>query len=242
MKNQVKFYNFIPYKYGPYSFELFHDVDAMERENILTTDAKHIQFIHDTTRSNINIPDDQNHYLTTLARLTEKELITSVYDRYPDYTIFSEIEKKKQYIRDQIGITTIGYEGASIDEFLMRLIQEKIHILVDIRNNPWSMKYGFTKQTLATLCDKLGIQYLSIPTLGITSHLRKNLQTKEDYEHLFTQYSTYLKTRTDDINKLIQLSREQKLALMCFEKDPLLCHRHILAEELERFRTKVILQ
>jgi uncharacterized protein (DUF488 family) len=190
----------------------------------------------------MDIPDDLNLYLNRLSKLTEKELINYVYDRYPDYTIFSEIEKKKQLVRDQTGITTIGYEGLSIDEFLMRLIQEKINTLVDIRNNPWSMKYGYTKQTLSILCEKLGIQYLGIPALGIPSHLRKNLQTKEDYENLFAHYCTYLKTRTEDINELTRLSKKQKLALMCFEKDPQLCHRHILAEELKRFGAEVTIQ
>jgi uncharacterized protein (DUF488 family) len=242
MKNQGKFYNFIPYKYGPYSFELFHDVDTMEQEKILTTDTNQIHFIHDNALSNIDIPDDLNHYLHRLFRLSEKELINYVYDHYPEYTIFSEIEKKKPYVRDQTGITTIGYEGLSIDEFLMQLIQDKINTLVDIRNNPWSMKYGYTKQTLATLCEKLGIQYLGIPTLGIPSHLRKNLQTEEDYKNLFTHYSTYLKTRTEDLDKLIKLSRNKKLTLMCFEKDPQHCHRHILAEELARSGAEVTIQ
>ncbi len=242
MDNQGKLYKFVPYKFGPYSFELFHDIDTMEREKILTTNTNHIHFIHEKPLPEIDIPDDINHYLNKLYKLTEKELINYVYDHYPEYTIFSEIEKKQQYVRDQTGVITTGYEGVSIDEFLMRLIQEKINILVDIRNNPWSMKYGFTKQTLSTLCEKLGIQYLSIPTLGIPGHLRKNIQTEDDYKNLFLHYSQYLKTRTEDLNELIQLSKNQKLALMCFEKDPQHCHRHILAEELKQFGAEVAIQ
>jgi uncharacterized protein (DUF488 family) len=242
MNKPCKLYNFVPYKFGPYSFELFHDIDAMEREKILTTDANHIYFIHDNSLPKIDISDDLNHYLNRLSKLTEKELIKYVYDRHPDYTVFSEIEKKKLLVRDQIGITTIGYEGLSIDEFFMRLIQDKINTLVDIRNNPWSMKYGYTKQTLSTLCEKLGIQYLSTPPLGIPSHLRKNLQTKEDYENLFAHYATYLKTRKEYLDNIIKLSKKQKLALMCFEKDPQLCHRHILAEELKRLGAEVTIR
>lgn len=242
MNNQCKLYNFVPYKFGPYSFELFHDIDTMEREKILTTSTTHIYFIHDNPLPEIDIRDDIYYYLNRLYKLTEKELINYVYDQYPDYTIFSEIEQKKQYIRDQTGIITIGYEGLSIDEFLMHLIQEKIHILIDIRNNPWSMKYGYTKHTLSTLCEKLGIKYLSTPILGIPSNLRKNLQTEEDYKNLFIHYSKYLKTKTEDLNEVIQLSKNQKLALMCFEKDPQHCHRHILAEELKRFGAEVTVQ
>ena len=52
---------------------------------------------------------------------------------------------KQKYLKDKTGVLTVGYEGLSIDEFLMKLIREKIHILIDVRKNPWSMKFGYKK-------------------------------------------------------------------------------------------------
>jgi len=30
------FYSFLPYKYGPYSFEIFHDIDKLEKEKYIS--------------------------------------------------------------------------------------------------------------------------------------------------------------------------------------------------------------
>lgn len=231
--NQYKPYGFVPYKFGPYSFELFHDVDLLEKEHLITTDDTHIHFSEDATLIPNNTPPKQlTQQFTDLSKKSDSELISYVYEHYPEYTIFSEIEKKISYRKDRTGITTIGYEGVSIDEFLMTLTRDKIQVLVDIRNNPWSMKYGYTKHTLQSLCEKMNIRYLSIPSLGIPGDLRKNLTTKDEYENLFTTYATYLKTQEENLTKLITLSKNQRIALMCFEKDPRYCHRHVLAEQL----------
>lgn len=42
-------------------------------------------------------------------------------------------------------VFSIGYEGLTIDSFLNKLIANNITVVVDIRNNPQSMKYGFSK-------------------------------------------------------------------------------------------------
>ena len=74
----------------------------------------------------------------------------------------------------------------------MRLIREKNQYLADVRDNPWSMKFGFTKNNLALLCEKIGIQYISIPSLGIPSKLRDKLNSKEDYKEVFKIYVSVL--------------------------------------------------
>ena len=40
---------------------------------------------------------------------------------------------------------TIGYKGRNIDKFLSILIENKIGKLIDVRKNPFSMKYGYRK-------------------------------------------------------------------------------------------------
>ncbi len=231
--NQYKPYGFVPYKFGPYSFELFHDVDLLEKEHLITTDDTHIHFREDAAPiPNNTLPEQLTQQFTDLSKKSDSELISYVYEHYPEYTIFSEIEKRIPYQKDRTGITTIGYEGASIDEFLMTLTRDKIQVLVDVRNNPWSMKYGYTKNILQSFCEKMNIQYLGIPALGIPGDLRKNLSTKDDYERLFKTYATYLKTQEKNLNTLITLSKNQRIALMCFEKEPQYCHRHVLAEQL----------
>ncbi len=233
------FYSFIPYKYGPYSFELFHDIDAFEKENFISKTETTISY----TNKQITIPPSLKHAindtLSTYRDMDEKKLITYVYQQYPEYTIFSKIDKYQQYNRDQTGIFTIGYQGKSIDTFLHTLISEKTHTLFDIRHNPWSMKYGFTKNTLQTLCEKLQINYCHIPELGIPGNMRQSLDTKKDYDELFQKYTNHLKNQLQQMNMLKQQSKTKRIALMCFEEDPSYCHRHILGEHLQQMDARV---
>jgi len=50
---------------------------------------------------------------------------------------------------------TIGYEGISLEEYFNRLIKNDVKVLVDVRNNPLSMKFGFSKTQLKRFCEKL---------------------------------------------------------------------------------------
>ncbi|MCB1194143.1 MAG: DUF488 family protein [Leptospiraceae bacterium] len=97
---------------------------------------------------------------------------------------------------------TIGYEGKSIEEFINSLIKENIRALCDVRNNPLSMKYGFSKGQLKKITNNFKIEYFHIPGLGIPSQKRKNLSTNEDYLNLFKSYSnTTLKENIRDANQ-----------------------------------------
>jgi len=225
INQNFKFYNFLPYKFGPYSFELFHDLEKLEEEKIIKTDEKQIKFLGEKNFSEMN----------------EDELIKYVYNRYPEYTIFSKIEKRKKYLRDQKGIYTIGYEGKSIDEFLNELIQNKIEYLIDVRKNPWSMKFGYKKYQLKSLTNKINIKYKNMPELGILSEKRKDLDSKDDYKKLLGEYSKNLIQKNNEINFLKKLAEKRKTALMCFEKNPEMCHRRILGEKLMDLGAEVTL-
>ena len=40
---------------------------------------------------------------------------------------------------------TVGYEGRTLDAYLDLLIRNNVKILCDVRKNPFSMKYGFSR-------------------------------------------------------------------------------------------------
>jgi uncharacterized protein (DUF488 family) len=236
-----KFYSFVPYKFGPYSFELFHDLDLLEQAGVVRTDKNNVYFQKDESHTTF-LPQPLLDYLNIVSRQSNRQLINYVYSHYPDYTIFSSIEKKVEYHRDRTGIMTIGYEGCSIDEFLHRLILDKTQVLVDVRNNPWSMKYGFTKGTLMSFCEKLGIEYLGKPMLGVPRTQRVSLEANEDYQRLFAAYRKHLATQKGELERLVELSHQKRLALLCFEKDPMCCHRHVLGEELMKQGAEVTIE
>lgn len=240
LPGKFKFYRFVPYKFGPYSFELFHDIETLENGEMLTTDDKTVSFDNGDVELAQNISRVLDYYLNEPFILDEKELLNYVYDKYPEFTIFSEIEKKLQYSRDKTGVYSIGYEGLSIDEFILKLVDEKVQVLVDVRHNPWSMKFGYKKQNLQSFCKVMGIEYVNVPELGIPGNFRKELDTKDDYESLFKRYRRYLANKDEELEKLKVLANEKRIALMCFEKDPAFCHRTIIAKKLAKMGAEVV--
>jgi uncharacterized protein (DUF488 family) len=231
--NLCSFYSFLPYKYGPCSFEVFHDIDNFEKDRYISQTDTTITY----ENKRIDIPTELkisiDKIISNYGKMRDNNLINHVYKNYPEYTVFSEIKKERNYLRDKTGIYTIGYQGRSIDQFLHILIKEKINTLVDIRYNPWSMKYGFKKNTLQNLCNKLRIEYQHIPDLGIPGNLREKLETDKDYKNLFERYKIHLENHQKHIDFLKEQSKKKRLALMCFEEDPKYCHRHILGSYLQ---------
>ena len=239
LDNTFKFYGFVPYKFGPYSFELFHDIEIMEQKKMLVTNENTLIYGKGEAKLPFKLSQTVDYYIKGPFRLNDSELMDNVYNKYPEYTIFSEIEKKKEYQKDRKGVYSLGYEGRSIDEFLMRLIQEKVQVLADVRNKPWSMKFGFKKQALQSFCKGLEIEYINIPEIGIPGTLRKNLETEKDYDILFKRYKKFIKQKENELNHLKHISENKRIALMCFEKEPEYCHRTIIARELARMGAEV---
>jgi uncharacterized protein (DUF488 family) len=129
---------------------------------------------------------------------------------------------------------TIGYEGKTIEEYVNHVIKNNIKVLCDIRKNPFSMKYGFSKNQLEKIVESVHIHYIHFPELGIDSTKRQNLNTKEDYEKLFEDYEkNTLPTKTKEICNLCEIFlKDRRIALTCFEADYKCCHRSRTADAL----------
>ncbi|VVC01041.1 Uncharacterised protein [uncultured archaeon] len=138
------------------------------------------------------------------------------------------------------GIYSIGYEKKDIDLFLDLLVQNEIGLLVDVRHNPFSMKFAFTKSNLVRSLKNAGIGYLHVPELGIDGKYRKNLKNEKQREELFAFYSRAILANIDEkIHEFAELGKRKRIALMCFEADKIHCHRGILAEKLEEMGMEV---
>jgi uncharacterized protein (DUF488 family) len=140
---------------------------------------------------------------------------------------------------------TIGYEGRTLDEYRKILLDEGVRAVIDVRKNPISRKKGFSKTALSDGLQEEGIAYFHIPSLGIDSSLRQDLQTDEDYKILFDFYSReILPKASEGFGLLIDiLNRFTSVALTCFERNPEHCHRHCVAEALQRMnRDKVCVE
>ena len=118
-----------------------------------------------------------------------------------------------------------------------RLLKNDIKILVDVRQNPLSMKYGFSKTLLKRYCESLGIKYLHFPEVGIHGNQRQELNTQSDYDKLFSVYKkeNLTKTKSSQLSILNLLKENKRIALTCFEANINQCHRKPLSESIESF-------
>jgi uncharacterized protein (DUF488 family) len=241
-----KYYAFVPYYFGSFSFELYKDISVLEKNNFLKIENNNIELKIDSFP--FTIENDNKKLLDFYIQykyLKGDNLIKYLYENYPYYAINSKIAYKflnNEFLdrykpKDNEAVFfTIGYEGKKFEEYLNQLIQNNIKVLVDVRKNPHSMKYGFSKNTLKKTVENLSIQYIHMPNLGIESDKRKNLKTKQDYDNLFEKYKQNLLYKEDELKKLYDIFKQNKrIAITCFEKDVNYCHRKIIADKINYF-------
>lgn len=247
-------YDFVPYKYGGFSFTSYADKRRLIDRGYLADDERHWR-LTESGRGEARKGGGNRQAVETFARrgtnLRGDALVAEVYRRFPYYATRSEIadrvlgedrEAKEAVARARPlagspGLFTIGYEGRSLEAYLNRLLVAGVSLLCDVRRNPLSRKYGFSKGTLANACLGLGIRYEHLPQLGIASERRKGLRTLDDYEALFAEYERWdLPGQGDALGKIAAWVAEEgrRVALTCFESEASHCHRHCVAEELVR--------
>lgn len=235
MVGDSDYYEFVPYKFGAYSFRLKEDLDTLLRDGFIVTDGTRIKVSGDSPKlASFRIVPDRGNVLVRRA-----------YREYPYYAINSEIAEKlfsgkelerfnkerQKYTQTEQCLFTIGYEGKSIEAFVNSLIQNGIRLLCDVRKNPLSRKFGFSKGKLEHITQTVGIRYVHIPGLGIESDKRCSLETPEDYTRLFKDYEKTLPLRMAFLDEVYALLlKNVRIALMCFERDPLMCHRHVVRD------------
>jgi uncharacterized protein (DUF488 family) len=241
VSKRIPLYYFVPYKYGPFSFQLYHDLSRLEREGFVSIDGDSVLLSrNDLPSIDPKIRNIVRMNLERFSAFDDKMLLDYIYEKNPEYTIFSQYRKEMDYERDSSGIVTIGYEGKTIDKFLHELIKNKIGVVADVRRNAYSMKFGFQQNKLKSYLEKIGIDYIHMPELGIPSDSRKNLDTYEDYQALFASYRQEIEKKMDILERIKSISQNKKVSLMCFEKDVKYCHRGVIAERLRESGVEVI--
>jgi uncharacterized protein (DUF488 family) len=126
-------------------------------------------------------------------------------------------------------IFTIGYEGATMDEFLAVLKAAGVERLIDVRALPLSRRPGFSKSPLRAALEEAGIEYLHLKALGTPAEGRSAARAGR-HEQLKRIYSGQLELPEAIVQaaQMIELAKEKPSALLCFEREPEHCHRTLL--------------
>lgn len=229
------FYDFVPYLYGPFSFALYHEAEKLVAQNYLRDDGDKGWSLNSQVAACVGTPGrdierDAKRLLLRFEKKDEASLVAYVYERYPAFTVNSKLRKLAVRPEAKPAVFTAGYEGLSIDRFLNLLIVSGIRRVIDVRNNPVSRRYGFHKSALQRLTERLEIDYVHLPELGIRSEDRQSLVDQEAYDTLFDKYEdTVLRNERQALQQVGCLVNELPSVLMCMESKPKCCHRSRLA-------------
>lgn len=242
-------YDFVPYKFGAFSFTSYADRRKLiERGLLENEDGWQI-----TAEGRKIIGRTMDMQLAAFAKrhrgLHGDALVADTYRRFPFFATRSEIAERvlkgddaalariKAVRAKAIGpaLSTIGYEGHTLESYLTILLKSGVTLLCDVRRNPISRKYGFSKNTLARGCEGVGIRYEHLPELGIASEQRQSLDTQADYDALFADYErTWLPKQGAALKRIEDwIDAGERVTLTCYEHQPNQCHRHCVAEALE---------
>lgn len=245
-------YEFVPYHFGGFSFTSYADKRRLIERGLLIEHESQWELSATGRQAARRERPLVEHTLRFAAAnpLRGDELIADVYRRHPYYATRSKVANRvlpAKADRERVaaarptplgpGLLTIGYEGKSLENYLNQLLRASVTVLCDVRRNPLSRKYGFAKSTLRQACDGVGIRYEHLPELGIASEERRDLKVQADYDSLFAIYERdNLPKQTAALAKIrawIEHEHE-RVALTCYEAEPCQCHRHCVAEALER--------
>jgi hypothetical protein len=251
IQNKLSYYDFVPYLYGSFSIQAGEDIKTLQNMGWLNDFNEKIEYAGSDApvSSDFLFEGVEGPVSNQLPKARGNRLIKLVYEQYSYYAINS---KTAQLLMDNKGMArimaeknrlrqsgrmlfTIGYEGITVEKYLNILIKNDVRVLCDVRNNPLSRKFGFSKNSLQKYFGNIGIEYVHMPELGIVSEKRNSLNSDEDYQNLFEDYKTSLSKRQKYLGQVRQLLQvKNRIALTCFERDPAHCHRHVIRDHLKK--------
>jgi uncharacterized protein (DUF488 family) len=130
---------------------------------------------------------------------------------------------------------TIGHSTLAIDVFLGALQDNGVNLLVDVRTIPQS---GFNPQfgmaALSGSLQSVGIEYQWMQALGGLRKAHKDSINTGWRNVSFRGYADYMQTEKfhEALQQLIELEKEETVAIMCSEAVPWRCHRSLIGDAL----------
>lgn len=128
-------------------------------------------------------------------------------------------------------VYTIGHSNHAMETFLDLLRNQSIEVLIDTRSSPFS-RYApqFNKDSLKLAVEDAGMKY---------GFFGRHLGGRPDDESLYDEdgrvvYSEVAKTFlfNDGLERLILGMAKFRVALLCSEENPSICHRRLLVSRV----------
>ncbi|HXT63675.1 MAG TPA: DUF488 domain-containing protein [Pyrinomonadaceae bacterium] len=137
---------------------------------------------------------------------------------------------------ERIRLWTIGHSTRSLDEFTSLLNSASLELLVDVRSFPGSRRYPhFNRENLSASLAAAGFEYIHMPELGGRRKAKPDSLNMAWRNESFRGYADYMETENfrAGIERLMELARERRTAIMCSEAVWWRCHRSLIADYLK---------
>jgi hypothetical protein len=240
-------YFFVPGPTGPWSFQLEADLKKLSDGGWVEEEAGAFRSKEGQDEHSSLDPQTLHALRSSIEELGEDPL-KQVLEKEPFQGISLPermlLELSDDELRERIErvrpasprskLFTIGYEGRPLEVYMKELLRNRVQVLCDVRKDPVSRKFGFSRKMLEHASSFLGMRYLHFPGLGIPKEERRKVEGEEDREALLENYERSVLPKAD--TSLEELSRsireEAPIALTCYEADPSKCHRSRVAKAL----------
>ena len=129
-------------------------------------------------------------------------------------------------------LLTLGYEKRDLAEYIRLLRDARVGVVLDVRETAWSHKPGFSKTKLAEGLAAAKIRYVHAAVAGNPKELRRQAKSHADCLTTFERHLVGNPAIEHAFDSIVSecLQREERIALLCFERHPGDCHRGILAD------------
>lgn len=134
-------------------------------------------------------------------------------------------------------IHTIGHSNLKLPDFLQILSRHEIEVLVDVRSIPFSRHVPqYNKKVLEPFIKEAGLHYLFLgDVLGGKPSEQQWYGKDGTVQYDLLRTTPFFQAGLDRLQRGV--SQGFRLALMCAEENPLVCHRHhLIAYSLEMER------
>jgi uncharacterized protein (DUF488 family) len=132
-------------------------------------------------------------------------------------------------------ILTVGHSTRTLDEFVALLRAHEVTHVVDVRTVPRSRHNPqFNKDSLPDSLCKAGLGYVHMPGLGGLRHARSDSLNAGWRNASFRGYADYMQATEfeENLEKLIDFAKDNRIAIMCAEAVPWRCHRSLIGDAL----------
>jgi uncharacterized protein (DUF488 family) len=127
-------------------------------------------------------------------------------------------------------IYSVGYEGFTLDALVERLATARVTVLVDVRLNPVSRRPGFSRRKLEGALATAGIAYVHEKPLGNPPDNRDSFRYGDAEDGRARMRSILSNGAGEALDRVVALASEQRIAVLCVERDHTRCHRGVVVE------------